>query len=245
MSKKLTIKEFIFKAKQIHGDKYDYSKTKYNGSHNPVTINCLRHGKFTQSALSHIYTGRGCPICGREKCELAWKYTQEEFLHRSNQVHGKIYDYSKANYKHNNIKIEIICPKHGSFFPTPNNFLNNKSGCPSCNTSVGEELISKTLQNKNLQFDYQKRFPTCRSKNNRMLSFDFYIPSHNLLIEYDGEHHFKPCYFNGYKTSQNDLEIIRERDKIKTKWTKNNGVHLLRIPYWKLKNIEIILNKHL
>ena len=32
------------------------------------------------------------------------------------KINGDFYDYSKVNYINNKTKVEIICPKHGSFF---------------------------------------------------------------------------------------------------------------------------------
>jgi hypothetical protein len=58
----LTTEEFIEKAKKVHGDKYDYSKTIYTIAHNKVIITCPKHGDFEQEASSHL-CGKGCPLC--------------------------------------------------------------------------------------------------------------------------------------------------------------------------------------
>lgn len=69
----ITEEEYILKAKNIHGDKYDYSKTKYKNSRNKIVITCKIHGDFIQKAESHL-RGRGCPNCikssGESKTEL-------------------------------------------------------------------------------------------------------------------------------------------------------------------------------
>ena len=57
-----TTEEYIEKAKEIHGDKYDYSKTEYTSANKKICIICPEHGEFWQLAGQHIY-GRGCPIC--------------------------------------------------------------------------------------------------------------------------------------------------------------------------------------
>lgn len=59
----LSRKEFLQKAKTVHGDKYDYSKLVYKGLTSKVTILCHKHGKFRQKASNHIYQGSGCPKC--------------------------------------------------------------------------------------------------------------------------------------------------------------------------------------
>ena len=61
-SKKLTTEEFIEKSRQIHGNKYDYSKVKYVNYDTSVDIICNIHGIFKQTPDSHLQ-GKGCPIC--------------------------------------------------------------------------------------------------------------------------------------------------------------------------------------
>ena len=59
---RLTTEQFIKKAKAIHGDKYDYSKTDYVNSHTKVCIICPEHGEFWQIPTDHL-SGCGCPKC--------------------------------------------------------------------------------------------------------------------------------------------------------------------------------------
>lgn len=67
--KRTTIEEFIEKAIAIHGDKYDYTKTKYINSQTKITITCSIHGDFKQLSTNHLQ-GRGCPSCNSSKGEL-------------------------------------------------------------------------------------------------------------------------------------------------------------------------------
>jgi predicted GIY-YIG superfamily endonuclease len=67
-TRKITTPEFIEKAKEVHGDKYDYSKVDYKGNKEKVIINCPIHGDFLQAPQSHIGQKAGCPKCnGREE----------------------------------------------------------------------------------------------------------------------------------------------------------------------------------
>lgn len=61
--KRLELGDFLTKAKIIHNNKYDYSQTDYNTSHNKIKIICPEHGEFEQLPYDHIW-GHGCPICG-------------------------------------------------------------------------------------------------------------------------------------------------------------------------------------
>ena len=72
----LTKEEFITRAREIHGDKYDYSKVVYVNIETPVVIICDKHGEFTQSPHSHL-KGCGCRKCGYESMS---KKTKESCL---------------------------------------------------------------------------------------------------------------------------------------------------------------------
>jgi len=58
MCNKLSTKDFILKAKLIHGDKYDYSKVNYINSSTKVCIMCPEHGEFNQSPNHHLNNHR-------------------------------------------------------------------------------------------------------------------------------------------------------------------------------------------
>lgn len=62
LNSRYTTEEFIERAKKVHGDKYDYSKTKYIGKEVPVTIICPKHGEFQQTPAHHL-KGSGCQKC--------------------------------------------------------------------------------------------------------------------------------------------------------------------------------------
>lgn len=79
ISKVSNFKKFLTKAKEIHGDKYDYSKVKYNGSYNPIEIICQKHGSFFQKPTYHL-CGNGCPICANETIKSTAEIQIEEFL---------------------------------------------------------------------------------------------------------------------------------------------------------------------
>jgi rubrerythrin len=65
-TKKSTKEDFIIKAKQVHGDKYDYSKVVYVNNQIKVCIICPIHGEFYQTPKNHL-SGQGCPKCSGNK----------------------------------------------------------------------------------------------------------------------------------------------------------------------------------
>lgn len=116
--------------------------------------------------------------------------------------------------------------------------LKNGISCPVCNESKGEKFIRMYLEKNNIDFVQEYVFENCKYK--RSLPFDFYTSHYNLCIEYDGIQHFEVRnHFGGNKEFKN----TQKRDKIKNKYCKDNGINLLRIPYWELESIEDILDE--
>jgi hypothetical protein len=70
MARKITTEEFIKRARQAHGDKYDYSKVNYVKSTTKVCIICPKHGEFWQRPNDHL-RGRGCMNCKTEGAKRA------------------------------------------------------------------------------------------------------------------------------------------------------------------------------
>lgn len=149
--KKLTTEEFINKAKEIHGDKYDYSNVEYKGSKMKVCIICPKHGEFWQKPSKHLQ-GQGCPKCVNKNI------TTEEFIIKAKEIHGNKYNYSKVNYLNNHTKVCIICLKHGEFFLTPSEHINNVYGCPICsgNLITTESFIERAKKIHGDKYDYSK-----------------------------------------------------------------------------------------
>lgn len=122
---------FVLKSNNIHNGKYDYSKSHYVDSHTKVCIVCPVHGDFFIRPYSHTNGKQGCPKCGVKKRPQCKPKSLEMFILDCNCVHGTKYDYSKVKYRNNHIKIEIVCPEHGSFWMRPNSHLHGQ-GCPIC-----------------------------------------------------------------------------------------------------------------
>ena len=144
-------KEFIAKAKAVHGDKYDYSKVNYVDCNTKVTIICPSHGEFEQAPRTHL-SGRGCPDCAKQRM------TTEEFIEKAKKVHGDKYDYSKVKYVNKDTKVTIICPTHGEFEQNPRSHLTGQ-GCPACGGSrkvTTEEFIKKARKVHGDKYDYSK-----------------------------------------------------------------------------------------
>lgn len=220
------LKMFIEKAKLIHGEKYDYNQVIYINSHKNINIVCSKHGKFQQKPYKHL-SGRGCPVCGRIS-----KWLNVDILKfRFKKIHNDSYDYEWGSYSGTTHNMNIFCKTHKIWFKQqPHSHLKGY-GCPICKKSNGELKIRNWLENKNIEYEINKTFKTCR--NIKVLPFDFYLPEHNLLIEYDGEQHMRPKNFGGISKEKADEKFKKQqlRDKIKNDFSINEKIKLIRISY--------------
>ncbi|BDX38891.1 hypothetical protein CYCD_22460 [Tenuifilaceae bacterium CYCD] len=153
MAKLLTQEEFIKKATDKHGNKYDFSKSIYVHSKQKIIVICKIHKKEFFISPNHLLKGVGCPDCAGTK-----KLTQNEFILRARQVHGNKYDYSRVIYKNYETKVEIICKEHGSFHQKPHRHLDN-GGCPVCggsNPLDTNQFIERARLVHGDRYDYSK-----------------------------------------------------------------------------------------
>ncbi len=231
---KTDLETFIKESNFIHNKFYNYDKVVYNIAAEKVTIVCPIHGDFEQSPASHKI-GQGCPTCSNENRKL----TTENFIEKSNIVHGNKYDYSKVDYTYNRNPVLIGCPKHGYFFQSPRTHLAGSS-CPICRESTGESSIRVFLEKHEIFFEREKMYPDCIDV--KKLKFDFYLPDFNICIEYDGIQHFKPVDVFG---GREEFLQRQKKDKIKNLYCEDKNINLIRISYLEKDNIESILKNKL
>ena len=155
MPAKSNTEEFIKKAKQVHGDKYEYSKVHYIGGHKKVIIICSEHGEFMQEPSQHL-CGNGCPVCAKENKSL--KYTTESFIEKCKEKWGNRYSYNNTIYHGIAKHVTITCPTHGDFKIKPNDFLNGH-GCQACGgvkRLTTESFIERAREVHGSIYDYSK-----------------------------------------------------------------------------------------
>lgn len=124
-------RSFVSRAREVHGEKYDYSQSHYVKAKRKVKIICKMHGLFEQTPDGHLH-GSGCPSCGGvASCKERHERAVSDFIDRAVSVHGDKYDYSNTKYINSSVKIQVICRKHGAFTQSPHNHLSG-NGCPLC-----------------------------------------------------------------------------------------------------------------
>lgn len=228
-----TTEEFIKDARKVHGDKYDYSKTRYVKSSLKVTITCPIHGDFEVTPNNHL-RGNQCPECGKIQRIKSNTKTTEQFITRAKQVHGDKYDYSKVNYITNKHKVIIIChntnefgEEHGEFEQSPHDHIDGQCGCPKCKNKGQYNLyntLCRIFPNEEILYEVNdKVIPWLEGQR-----FDIYFPKYNIAIEYNGPQHYMPIkQFGGDLGYKNTLI----RDELKRDKCNKNGCELIEIKY--------------
>ncbi len=147
---------FVLKAKEVHGDKYDYSLVDYTRNDRKVVIVCPEHGKFEQRPNNHL-DGKGCL-----DCSVANKsHTFETFISKSKILYSDAYDYSEVEFIRLLEPVTIRCRKHGYFQQTPKHHLSKNGGCPACSKDSilsrrQEEFIRRSVEKYGDRYDYSK-----------------------------------------------------------------------------------------
>lgn len=250
-AEKITTEEFIEMAIKIHGKKYDYSKTIYRSKNKKVTIICKIHKEFEQTPSNHLM-GRGCAKCGKINASNERRLTTKEFIKRSKKIHGNKYDYSKVIYTSIDKKVIIICKEHAEFEQIANGHLQGQ-GCPLCyykNEAQVKQLLNQYFPQWEI-IPQKKIWDEYKNYKHRRYC-DFYLEKNNIriIVEYDGELHFKPVQFNGMsiKQAKKNLKNYQIKDSLDAQFCLEHDIILYRIKYdedkeQSIKNLRKIINE--
>ena len=232
----VTTESFIAEAKEIYGDRYDYSKVDYKNRDNRVIVTCPVHGDFQVYAREHL-DGKGCP-----KCEKG-----EKFIAKLKEKFGDKFGLDEFVYESSTTPVTLICPTHGAFSKLPNQILNLQFGCPHCGNDAKEVIHNAAVAKKQaakeekqrvidemnaqkLQEWKDERAERERKREKAMQSFlagkkprDFYAPfqiymqrvdEHIDVIRYNAK--WIEPYYRDYKLSDEEarkLPCYREGDE--------------------------------
>ena len=231
--------DFIQKAKNLYGDKYDYSKVEYVNTKTKVCIICPKHGEFWQTPNA-LLQGHGCHTCHRNHLSEIKRIPYEIFIERAKKIHGEKYEYDKDSYLEIRDWVNIKCPKHGWFKIRAINhiLLSRRSGCPKCQRSSLEKEVVQILKNDDIDFqeEYTNEF---LGRGKRKLYCDFYLPDHNIVIECQGKQHFEEVIVFG---GEEEFIKIQERDKRKYALCKKQGIKVL---YYTHEDYDTFLGEEL
>ena len=222
-----TTEQFIEDAKNIHGNNFDYSLVKYNGSKNKIKIICKHNHIFEQTPNDHL-NGHGCKKCS------GWgemKFNFKEFLNRAILIHGNIYDYSKYEYTSHDNKSILICPIHGEFLITPKHHLIKKRGCMKCGivggvqkrTYTKEKFIENGNKTHHNKYNYAKV-----DYVNSTIKVNIICPIHGEFEQCPKDHIHQKQGCPVCSSSKGEIEI--------SKYLIDNKIYF--IPQYRFKNCK-------
>lgn len=195
---------------------------------------------FERSFYNFKKFEKRCPKCRESERSLNMSLNYEYVKNYIESYGAKLLSNEYVNAK---TKLDIQCECGRKFKADFDKIkFRGKVRCNACSkkTSSKEFIISQKLEALNIKYIEQYKFNDCIYKDK--LIFDFYIPSLNTCIEYDGEGHYEPFRFSKNKEAmQKKLEETQIRDAIKTQYCKDNNIKLIRIPYFEFDNIDEIL----
>ena len=209
----------------------------YVNSKEKIKVIC-DNGHESYMYPSNLLRGHKCKQCVANEWGKQCRLTNEEFESRIKKEYPNIQLLS--NYEKSNTPIKYHCSICGITTIVNNAYSLLAYGC-NCNRPNGEQKISQYLSKKNIEFIPQMKFDGLVGESKK-LSYDFYVPLFNLLIEYQGEQHERPIeHFGG------EEQFIKQQkyDSLKEQYAKENGYNILYIWYYDYDNVENILNTYL
>ena len=229
---RLSNEEFIIRAKNVHGNTYDYSMVVWIDSKTEVTIICSKHGEFKQLACNH-FTGYGCKRCTNI-------YNLQDFIEKAREIHGDIYDYSLGVYEYSIKPLKIMCNKCNSVFEQSANSHLGGRGCSICVNKTESKLY------KWLKYIYPNTVKEYKADwcinpvSGRCLRYDFMIPDIMTIIELDGGQHFKQV------SNWDNPVYAMKKDIFKMQKAKGKGYKIIRLLQQDVyKNNDEWLNENL
>ena len=212
----------------------------YKTAKNPIACRCMICGCQWNPTPTNLLIGLGCPDCGRRSIREKKLKSHEQFVDDVCSINPDIEVISQYSGSHSAVTLRCkICGEEWSCMAS--NAISHVNGCPTCNASHGEKAIASHLRNYGVSYIPQYRFKNLVGVGGTCLSYDFFIPSHNMLIEYQGEYH------DGTSKLQTAEQFHKqqEHDRRKRQYAIDNGYKFIEIWYWDFKNIKSILNQAL
>lgn len=187
--------------------------------------------------LPNNFLSKGCEC---PKCNGNIKMSPDEYCDFISSVSDVV-----VLGKYENVKLPIeygCCKCNKTWTEMPEVFAARNYTCKYCETvrSRLELKIRRFLEDRHIDFQEQKKFDGLLGVGGRSLSFDFFIPSMNVLIEAQGKQHFTPIsFFGGDEMYQKQVE----HDRRKKEYARNNNYKFVEIYYNEAKQIESVLGE--
>lgn len=212
----------------------------YKGATQQLKCYCNKHNKYFYKgyyALSHNKNS-GCDLCYAENIRENQGMGIDEFRNRLKKVHPELN--VVGEYMNYTTPIEVYCTTHEyTFYSRPVDLLKRTKCCDKSKYNYKEEQVCNFIEETyGFTVTRQKQFNDCKDK--RVLPFDIYLDDYNVLIEYQGEQHYKPVMFSSETLEEaiEKFEYTKKHDAIKEQYCINNNIPLIKIPYWEFDNLQ-------
>ena len=231
---------FKYKTGEIVNDHLLIISTYKKGRCKYYTYKCLIDGYIGSVYEENIKKGSGCPVCSGKTVLPGYNDIMTThpdiamlFLNTDDALRYSAYSHNYVYFK---------CPRCGNIIYARITTVSYYGlHCRMCSDGISypEKFVFNVLQQvsnlhkENIQlqnFKPQKTFGWSKNilHQNPKLSgdkkYDFYIPlTNNILIETNGEQHFKECFFHIHKNSKTLVEE-QENDKLKMELAISNGI---------------------
>ncbi len=219
------------------------------GSNDEVWIKCTGtdyHGSYLAKVNRYIKSKRnnknGCPYCHSKMIHLYDSFGYNYLnLAQSWSNRNDISPFKVAKYGSN--KYNFICQNCRKEYTISTNDIIDRTidNCSECFMSAGEVSIKTFLENRNIDYIYEKTFPNLYGVNGGLLSYDFYIPQSKTLIEYQGEFHDGTAW----QQTEEGFKNQREHDRRKKDYADKNNITFIEIWYKDYEDIDSKLDKEL
>ena len=211
------------------------------------------HGDYLAIANT-FYHGKRCPYCASVSIHPKDSFGQycvdtygEDFFTTYWSDKNTLDPFTVGVYSKS--KIWVKCQNDKSHEDYELGCANFKRGnrCPACKESKGERKVREYFVKNNIEFEAQKTFADLIGDKNKVLPYDFYLPQYNILIEYQGEHHYMPIYYSSRPKDYCEEKFLQrqEYDRRKREYAESHNITLLENPYWEYDNVDSILAKAL
>lgn len=246
---RMKTEEYVSRIKsKCNGPNILFDKVEYVNNHTPITLVCKIHGEWNTWPTS-LNKNIECPECQKIRLHNKFAKTTKEFVEKAQSVHKNKYDYSKAEYKDNKIKVCITCHKHGDFWQLPNDHLRGQ-GCPQCGQDsmwdkrgrmTTEKIVKRFIEVHGDKYNYDNvNYISPRDK------VEIICKKHGVFLQFPYSH------LQGCGCPKCGLETLSKRFAKTTEEfiTEAKGVHGNLYDYSKVdyKNsatkVEIVCKKH-
>lgn len=210
-------------------------------SQKKIWIKCQEHDYHPDYyvSASNFHKGTRCPYCSGHKVAY-----QDSVGYRYPKIIDIWHEKKKSPFDYlpkSNKSVYLKCDKHGLYKQKIVDCIKGDCNCPICN----KEKIESILQNKvrlfieelydNVLHEYKCNIIPINPDTNRKLPYDNEITQKRLIIEVNGEQHYKASSFFYGKDKEKAKEKLAYRQKIdeyKKQYALSQGYNYLVIPYW-------------